>query len=80
MSASIGSSTVVSYSNTSQYDSSKQIGLDPVLGDIIIGNNELVVLRGGWINRNGIYFGEDPTSSSGFSTVNIIWKGVTYRT
>ena len=80
LSASIGSSTVVSYSNTSQYDSSKQIGLDPVLGDIIIGNNELVVLRGGWINRNGIYFGEDPTSSSGFSTVNIIWKGVTYRT
>jgi len=80
LSASIGNSTVVSYNNTSQYDSSKLIGLDPVLGDIIIGNNELVVLRGGWINRNGIYFGEDPTSSSGFSTVNIIWKGVTYRT
>ena len=79
-STSIGSSTVVSYTNTSQYDSSKQIGLDPILGDIIIGNNELVVLRGGWINRNGIYFNEDPTLTSGFSTVNIIWKGVTYRT
>lgn len=78
-SASVGSSTVVSYNSTAQYDASKVIGLDPILGDIIIGNNELVVLRGGWINRNGIYFGEDPTATSGFSTVNIIWKGVTYR-
>jgi hypothetical protein len=53
------------------------VGIDPVLGDIIIGNNELVILRGGWNNRNGVFFSEDPKTTSGFSTVNIIWKGVT---
>jgi len=76
---SAGNSTVVSYQNTLQYDPGKLVGIDPVLGDIIIGNNELVILRGGWNNRNGIFFSEDPKTTSGFSTVNIIWKGVTPR-
>ena len=53
--------------------------MDAVLGDIIIGQNELVILRGGWSNRNGIFFSEDPKTSTGFSTINIIWKGVTSR-
>lgn len=77
---SIGDSSIVSYKNTTQYDSKKMIGIDSVLGDIIIGNNELVVLRGGWSNRNGVFFSEDPRTSNGFSTINIIWKGVTPRT
>jgi hypothetical protein len=76
---SIGNSTVIAYNNTTQYDPNKMIGIDPVLGDIVIGNNELVILRGGWTNRNGIFFSEDPKTNTGFSTINIIWKGVTPR-
>lgn len=73
-----GTSSLVAYS-TSSYNSSKMVGIDPVLGDINIEYNELVILRGGWSNRNGIYFGEDPSSTNGFNTVNIIWKGKTER-
>jgi len=76
-SLSVGNSTVVSYNSTSQYDASVLIGIDPVLGDIVIGSNELVILRGGWSNRNGVFFSEDPKTTTGFSTINIIWKGVT---
>jgi len=76
---SIGNSTVVAYSSTQQYDAKKMVGIDPVLGDIVIGYNELVILRGGWTNRNDVYFSEDPKTSTGFSTVNIIWKGKTPR-
>lgn len=77
--SSVGSSTIVAYSQTSQYDATKMVGIDPILGDIVIGNNELVILRGGWINRNGVYFNEDPKTTTGLNTVNIIWKGVTNR-
>jgi hypothetical protein len=78
-STSVGSSTIVAYDSTSQYDATKMVGIDPVLGDIVIGSNELVILRGGWNNRNGVYFSEDPKTTSGLNTVNIIWKGVTPR-
>jgi len=73
-----GNSTVVVYTNT-KYDPKKMVGIDPILGDIVIGQNELVILRGGWSNRNGVYFSEDPRNTTGFSSVNIIWKGVTPR-
>ena len=73
---SVGNTTVVSYQKTT-YDPKRLVSVDPVLGDIVIGRNELVILRGGWSNRNGIFFHEDPKSTDGFSTVNIIWKGVT---
>jgi hypothetical protein len=75
---SVGDSTIVAYSNT-QYDSKKMINIDPVLGDIIIEKNDLIVLRGGWPNRNGVYFNENPRSTDGFSTINIIPKGITYK-
>lgn len=74
-----GTSTLVAYNKLATYDASKMIGVDPTLGDIVIGNNELIVLRGGWSNRNGVYFSEDPKTTSGFNTVNIIWKGETSR-
>jgi len=76
---SVENSTVVAYNNTQQYDAKKMVGIDPVLGDIVIGQNELIILRGGWSNRNGVFFSEDPKTSTGFSSVNIIWKGVTPR-
>lgn len=76
---SVGNSTVVAYNTITKYDPKRMIGIDPVLGDIVVGKNELVILRGGWKNRNDVYFGEDPTNTSGFSTINIIWKGITKR-
>lgn len=76
--ASVGNTTVIAYSET-KYDPNKMVNIDPALGDIIIGKNDLIILRGGWKNRNGVYFNEDPKSTDGFSTVNIIWKGVTYK-
>lgn len=76
---SVSKSSVVSYTDTQKYDAKKLVGIDPVLGDVVIGPNELVILRGGWSNRNGVFFSEDPNTTSGFSTINIIWKGVTPR-
>jgi len=62
--------------NPDRYDSNKTIGLDPVLGDIIVERNELAILRGGWYDRNGIYYNDAPITN-GLSTINIIWTGVT---
>jgi len=75
---SVGQTTVVSYNQTN-YNSLESKGLDPILGDILIGQNELAILRGGWSNRNNVYYHEDPKSTDGFNSINIIWKGVTNR-
>ena len=61
------------------YNSTKVIGLDPVLGDIIFNANELPIIRGGWRDRNGVYYSDDsPSSGEGTSlkSVNVITKGV----
>jgi hypothetical protein len=65
--------------SSSMYDPSKVIGLDPVLGDIIFEASELPLIRGGWYDRNGVYFSdESPSQGEGTSlkSVNIITKGV----
>lgn len=56
------------------YDKNKVIGIDPVLGDILFDSNELPIIRGGWYDRNNIYY-SDNLSTNGFSSVNIIKKG-----
>jgi len=61
--------------NPDRYDINKTIGLDPIQGDIITDKNELAVLRGGWYDRNGVYYNDVPIVN-GLSTVNIIWSGV----
>jgi hypothetical protein len=74
--------TNISSSNpqsSSMYDPSKVIGLDPVLGDIIFEASELPLIRGGWYDRNGVYFSdESPSQGEGTSlkSVNIVTKGV----
>jgi hypothetical protein len=71
--------TNISTGQPSVYDSTKVIGLDPVLGDIIFKANELPVIRGGWRDRNGVYYSDDsPSSGDGTSlkSVNVITKGV----
>lgn len=57
------------------YNESLTLGLDPVLGDIIFNSDEIPIIRGGWYDRNGIYFSDEMTSN-GLKTINIIKKGV----
>jgi len=60
---------------TPDYKSNATLGLDPVLGDIIFEPSEIPIVRGGWYDRNGIYF-SDEMGSSGLKSINIIKKGV----
>ena len=57
------------------YDQNKILGIDPIQGDIMVNKNELAVLRGGWYDRNGVYYNDVPIVN-GLSTINIIWSGV----
>lgn len=71
--------TNVSSGESSLYDPSKVLGLDPVLGDIIFEAHELPVIRGNWRDRNGVFYSdESPASSEGSSmkSVNVFVKGV----
>ena len=49
-------------------------GLDSVLGDIIFDPNEIPIIRGGWYDRNGLYYSDD-VDGNGLKSVNIIKKG-----
>ena len=52
------------------------IGLDPVYGDIVIGKNEHAIIRGGFRDRNGVWYNENPTDV-GLNSINIFFNGVT---
>jgi hypothetical protein len=56
------------------YDSQTSVGLDPVLGDIIFEPNEIPIIRGGWYDRNVIYYSDD-IDDKGLKSINIIKKG-----
>jgi len=56
------------------YNKSESLGLDPILGDIIFKPSEIPVIRGGWSDRNGIYY-SDHIDDSGLKSLNIINKG-----
>lgn len=58
----------------SDYNPNAKIGLDPVLGDIIFQPSELPIIRGGWYDRNGIFFSSN-IDESGLKSINIIKKG-----
>lgn len=49
-------------------------GIDPFMGDILFEPNEIPIIRGGWYDRNGIYYSDD-IDVSGLKSVNIIKKG-----
>ena len=71
--------TNISSGESSIYDPSKVIGVDPVMGDILYLANELPVIRGGWRDRNGVmYSDESPSKGEGTSmkAVNVFTKGV----
>lgn len=56
------------------YEPNKVIGLDSILGDIIFHASEIPLIRGGWRDRNDIYFSDD-IDGSGLKSVNVIYKG-----
>lgn len=62
------------YQTPSDYDPTKLLGLDPVLGDILFEPNEIPIIRGGWSDRNGFFFNDDINSSTG-RAVNLIKQG-----
>jgi hypothetical protein len=49
--------TMQGVANLNQATLSQQVGIDS-FGDIIIGRNELVIMRGGWTDRYGVYYKE----------------------
>ena len=57
-----------------QYDPNKSLGLDPVLGDILFDADEIPIIRGGWYDRNNIYYSNNIDDNT-LKSVNIIKKG-----
>lgn len=53
------------------YNSEKTIGLDPLLGDIILQKDELPIIRGGFTDRYGNNYSIQPGSSA-YSPINIL--------
>jgi len=54
-------------------DEDPQLGLDS-FGDIVIGPEELAIIRGGWDDRNGTYYEATPNKNA-VSSLNIFFKG-----
>tara|TARA_R110002153_G_scaffold12805_2_gene47589 strand:+ start:13299 stop:15155 length:1857 start_codon:yes stop_codon:yes gene_type:complete len=50
-----------------------QIGLDE-FGDVVIGPEDLAIIRGGWDDRNGTFY-EDIPNKNAISSLNIFFKG-----
>lgn len=66
--------TDISRPRTTNYNPKEVIGIDPILGDIIFNPEELPIIRGGWYDRNNIYYSDDIDGNQ-MKSVNIIRKG-----
>jgi hypothetical protein len=49
-------------------------GLDPVLGDILFESDEIPIIRGGFYDRNNIFYSDD-IDDKGLKSINIISRG-----
>lgn len=58
-------------SDGTKYNSINFVGIDPILGDIIIDKNDLVLIRGGFYDRYNNYYNSQPGSGQ-YSSVNIL--------
>jgi hypothetical protein len=54
-------------------DEDPNLGLDE-FGDVVIGPEDLAIIRGGWDDRNGTYY-EDTPNKNAISSLNIFFKG-----
>lgn len=66
--------TDISTPRKTQYNTKEVIGIDPILGDILFEPDELPIIRGGWYDRNNIYYSDDIDGNQ-MKSVNIIKKG-----
>lgn len=66
--------TDISATRRLSYNPKEVLGIDPVLGDILFEPDELPVIRGGWYDRNNIYYSADIDGNQ-MKSVNIIRKG-----
>lgn len=57
-------------------NSEKLIGLDPVHGDIVINKDEYAIIRGGFRDRKGIWYSENPNENT-LNSINITFDGIT---
>jgi len=55
------------------YTASAVIGIDPVLGDILFDPNEVPVIKGGWYDRNNIYYSDD-INAGGLKSLNVFYQ------
>lgn len=55
-------------------DEDPQLGLDE-FGDILIDSNDIIIIRGGWEDRNGTYYEETPITN-GIGSLNVFFKGI----
>lgn len=67
---------VSKYQPLDNYDENFTTGIDTTLGDIIFNKDEYPIIRGGWVDRNGIEY-EENLSSLGPGPINIYVKGYT---
>lgn len=58
-------------SDGKKYNGQNILGLDPLLGDILINKNELPIIRGGFSNRYNNYYNIEPGNGQ-YSSVNIL--------
>jgi len=56
------------------YNPVSLLGIDSIHGDIIIEEGEYVVIRGGWKDRNGIYYNENPLENGILNSINIVFN------
>jgi hypothetical protein len=64
----------VSVKSDPNYNPNDKKGLDPVLGDILFEPNEIPIIRGGWYDRNNVYY-SDNIDDKGLKSINIISRG-----
>jgi hypothetical protein len=60
------------------YNPDAKIGIDTIHGDILIAKDEYPIVRGGWYDRNGLYYSDD-LDSGGLTSVNVTFDGVTLK-
>ena len=62
------------YQQSNTYDPSRVIGIDPMMGDLLFEPDEIPLIRGGWLDRNSLFYSDD-IESGNLRAVNIIRKG-----
>lgn len=57
------------------YTASQVIGIDPVLSDILFNADEIPVIKGGWYDRNSVFYSDD-INNTGLKSVNVFYQGM----